>query len=70
MTDTTTTYSVAGMSCEHCVAAVSGGIARISGVTGVSVDLDSGQVAVTSGTELATAAVAAAVDEAGYELTS
>ncbi|MCU1354729.1 MAG: cation-transporting ATPase [Acidimicrobiales bacterium] len=70
MTNTTSTYTVAGMSCEHCVGAVSGEIAKISGVTGVLVDLDSGQVSVTSGAELPTAAVAAAVDEAGYELTS
>ncbi|WP_127553716.1 heavy-metal-associated domain-containing protein [Actinoplanes sp. OR16] len=64
----TTTYSVTGMTCEHCVNSVSEEVGRITGVTGVEVDLASGQVAVTSEGPLDRAAVAAAVDEAGYEL--
>jgi copper chaperone len=65
---TTTSYDVSGMSCGHCVTAVSTEIAKLPGVTGVSVDLATGSVTVTSAAQLAHAEVAAAVDEAGYEL--
>ena len=65
------TYAVSGMTCEHCVAAVSRELGALDGVTGVQVELHAGgvtPVTVTSDTPLAPAAVAAAVDEAGYEL--
>ena len=62
------TYEVKGMTCQHCVNAVSGEIAKLDGVTDVSVDLDSGKVDVTSNAPLDEAAVRDAVDEAGYEL--
>lgn len=65
---TTSTYTVSGMSCEHCVAAVRAELGKVEGVTGVEVDLGSGRVTVTSDRPLDRAAVAAAVDEAGYEL--
>jgi copper chaperone len=65
---TTATYDVEGMTCGHCVNAVSSGIARLPGVTDVAVDLDTGKVTVTSDTPLDTGAVRGAVDEAGYEL--
>ena len=64
------TYQVSGMTCEHCVASVKGEIAKIAGVTDVDVDLGSGKVTVTSGTDVEDAAVRAAVDEAGYEVVS
>ncbi|GAA1382374.1 heavy-metal-associated domain-containing protein [Catellatospora chokoriensis] len=64
-----TVYTVKGMTCGHCVNSVSTEIGKIDGVTGVQVDLASGTVTVTSTGALANAAVAAAVDEAGYELT-
>ena len=70
---TTTTLQVTGMTCEHCVAAVSRELGALDGVTGVQVELHAGgvtPVTVTSDTPLAPAAVAAAVDEAGYELQS
>ncbi|MFC7247417.1 heavy-metal-associated domain-containing protein [Catellatospora aurea] len=63
-----TVYTVKGMTCGHCVSSVSAEIGRINGVTGVRIDLATGAVAVTSTEPLAQAAVAAAVDEAGYEL--
>lgn len=63
---TTATYRVEGMSCEHCVRAVSTEVGRIEGVRTVEVDLDGGSVAVTSEGPLADADVRAAVDEAGY----
>jgi copper chaperone len=65
---TTSTYTVSGMSCEHCVAAVRAELGKVEGVTGVEVDLGRGRVTVTSDRPLDRAAVAAAVDEAGYEL--
>ena len=65
---TTATYEVKGMTCGHCVSAVSGEIAKLEGVTDVAVDLDGGKVSVTSAEPLDDAAVRAAVDEAGYEL--
>ncbi|UDY37862.1 heavy-metal-associated domain-containing protein [Dermatobacter hominis] len=63
---TTTTFSVRGMTCGHCVAAVRDELGRIDGVTGVDVDLDSGAVALTSTGPVTADAIAAAVDEAGY----
>lgn len=65
---TTATYEVKGMTCGHCVSAVSGEIAKLDGVADVSVDLDTGRVTVTSSAPLVADAVGAAVDEAGYEL--
>ncbi len=65
---TTATYSVVGMSCEHCVRAVSGELRQIPGVHDVAVDLDRGLVTVASDRPLDDTAVAAAVDEAGYEV--
>lgn len=65
---TSTTYRVEGMSCEHCVRAVSSEVGGLAGVTAVEVDLATGEVAVTSEAPLDEAAVRAAVDEAGYEL--
>jgi copper chaperone len=67
---TTSTYTVTGMTCEHCVGAVRGELSRLPGVTEVVVDLSSGQVTVTSDGPLSTDDVRAMVDEAGYELAS
>lgn len=63
---TTTTYTVTGMTCEHCVKAVSEEVGKVAGVTGVDVDLASGAVNVQSDQPLDDAAIVAAVDEAGY----
>ncbi len=67
---TTTTYIVDGMTCGHCVNAVTSEIGILAGVTGVEVDLSTGAVSVTSTAPLTEADVAAAVDEAGYILTA
>ena len=64
----TKAYSVIGMTCSRCVNSVGTEIKQIPGVTDVQVDLTSGAVTVTSEQPLDDAAVAAAVDEAGYEL--
>ena len=67
---TTATYAVKGMTCGHCVNAVSTEIAKLSGVTDVDVDLATGAVTVTSSAPLAASDVASAVDEAGFEVVS
>jgi len=64
----TNTYTVTGMTCSHCVQAVTGELSSLPGVEDVRVDLASGAVAVTSAAPLADNDVRAAVDEAGYEL--
>lgn len=68
---TTATYHVVGMTCGHCVKAVTEEVSALPGVTDVQVDLVKGgrsTVTVTSAEPLSAASVAAAVDEAGYEL--
>lgn len=64
----TTDYVVTGMTCDHCVRAVTEEVGAVAGVEAVAVDLDSGRLTVTSAAEIAYASVAAAVDEAGYAL--
>lgn len=64
-------YSVLGMTCGHCVKAVIEEISGIAGVNEVAVNLVPGEastVTVTSAAPLTREAIAAAVDEAGYEL--
>jgi copper ion binding protein len=61
-------YTVSGMTCGHCVSAVSSEIGKLPGVRDVAVDLAAGRVTVTSDTQLDRAAVRDAVDEAGYTL--
>jgi copper chaperone CopZ len=65
---TSATYRVTGMTCEHCVHAVTEELKNLGGVTGVTVSLVPGgqsAVAVTSDLALTEQAVAAALDEAG-----
>lgn len=63
-----TTYTVSGMTCGHCAAAVTTELSALPGVTNVEVELATGQVRVTADRPLDTEAVRAAVDEAGYQL--
>jgi copper chaperone len=65
---TTTTYTVTGMTCEHCVNAVTSELGGLVGVSGVTVDLAPGggsRVTVASDQPLSTESVSAALDEAG-----
>ena len=64
----TATFQVTGMTCDHCVRAVTAEVGEIEGVTAVTVDLPTGQVSVDSDQPIDSTAVAAAVDEAGYTL--
>ena len=61
----TRTYSVDGMTCGHCVAAVTAEVGKVPGVAGVDVDLAARTVTVT-GEPIDDAAVRDAIDEAGY----
>jgi copper chaperone len=64
----TATYTVTGMTCDHCVRSVREEIGEIEGVSDIDVDLASGAVSVTSSRPLQDASVRAAVEEAGYRL--
>ncbi|WP_437583088.1 heavy-metal-associated domain-containing protein [Paramicrobacterium sp. CJ85] len=66
-----TTFGVTGMSCGHCVNAVTEELSALGTVTGVNVDLRPGEeskVTVTSEDPLETASVRAAIEDAGYTL--
>jgi copper chaperone CopZ len=64
----TATYTVNGMTCGHCVSAVTGELSVLPGVHDVRVELATGQVSVDSDGPLPLDEVRVAVDEAGYEL--
>jgi copper chaperone CopZ len=59
-------YAVAGMSCDHCKAAVTEELLAIGSVASVDVDLDTKRI-VVRGQDLDDAAILAAIDEAGYD---
>jgi copper chaperone CopZ len=62
------TYTVTGMTCDHCVSAVSAELGQLPGVRGVEVDLPTGTVTVASDGLLPIDEVRLAIDEAGYAL--
>ena len=64
----TTTCRIEGMTCAHCVRAVTEELSAIDGVQGVDVDLQLGTATVTSTVPLTDAALREAIDEAGYDL--
>jgi copper ion binding protein len=63
---TTKTFTVTGMTCGHCVAAVRDELGKIAGVRRVDVDLGSGNVTLTSDAPVDDQVIAEAVDEGGY----
>ncbi len=65
---TTTEYTVQGMTCGHCAHAVTTELKKLDGVSDVRVTVETGAVQVDSAATLDLEAVAAAIDEAGYEL--
>jgi copper chaperone len=64
----TSTFTVVGMTCGHCVSAVTEEVSQVPGVTAVDVDLASGGLTVTGDAPVDETAVRAAVQEAGYEV--
>lgn len=67
MTDTShvRTYSVPGISCDHCKHAIEGEVGTVEGVSDVVVDVDAKSVSVRGGADVA---IRAAIDEAGYDV--
>ncbi|MDE0803754.1 MAG: copper ion binding protein [Acidimicrobiales bacterium] len=68
----TSTFTVGGMTCDHCVSSVTEAVGKIDGVDSVDVELESGLVTLESDTEIEidTDAFTAAIERAGYEVTS
>lgn len=67
----TQSFSIVGMTCDHCIAAVTEEVSRVAGVRDVTVDLVPGAVStvtITSDLPVSEDDVRAAVDEAGYDL--
>jgi len=64
----TSAYTVTGMTCDHCVNAVTEEVTQVPGVQVVDVDLATGGLTVSSAEPLDEAAIRAAVEEAGYVL--
>jgi copper chaperone CopZ len=63
---TEVTYTVPGMSCDHCRHAVSSELGEVAGVASVDVDLETKLVTVR-GRDLDDGALRAAIEEVGYE---
>ena len=66
----TPTFTVTGMTCGHCVHAVTTEVSKLAGVEDVQVDLSTGSVTVISDERLDDADISSAVDEAGYAVAS
>ncbi|MEI6373597.1 MAG: heavy metal-associated domain-containing protein [Actinomycetes bacterium] len=64
----TVEVKVVGMTCGHCVNAVTEEVSAVAGVDSVNVDLESGQITITSDTSLDLDEVEAAIVEAGYSV--
>ena len=64
----TSTYTVTGMTCGHCVSSITEEAQQIPGVESVDVDLETGALSITSAGPIDDAAVRSAVEEAGYQL--
>ncbi len=64
----TRSYSVPGISCDHCKHAIEGEVTDVPGVALVNVDVATKTVHVEG--DATDAAIRAAIDEAGYEVAS
>ena len=62
----TRSYSVPGISCDHCKTAIEAEVAKVAGVTTVEVDVENKTVSVVGDAD--DADVRAAIDEAGYDV--
>ncbi len=62
------TYTVTGMTCEHCVASVTEEVLQVSGVDQVNVVLETGTLTVAADEPIDDDAIKAAVQEAGYQV--
>ena len=62
------TYTVVGMTCDHCARSVTQEVRAVDGVADVRVDVAAGRLSIVSDQPVPLAAVQAAVEEAGYSL--
>ncbi len=62
------TYSVPGVSCDHCKHAIEAEVAKVSGVSAMTVDVEAKTVRVDG--DAPDDAVRTAIDEAGYDVAS
>jgi copper chaperone CopZ len=63
-----TIVTVSGMTCDHCINAVTEELMKLSEVTDVKIQLDSGTVDIESDSELNPGLIESAIQEAGYEV--
>ena len=61
-----TTIKIKGMSCQHCVAAVTKALQGISGLSGVKVSLDAGEASFDADPSVDSATINQAVTKAGF----
>jgi len=61
-------YSVPGVSCEHCVKAITTEVTKLAGVRTVDVDLVAKKVTIVANDEVADSALRAAIDDAGFDI--
>jgi copper chaperone CopZ len=69
MSTVSTTVSVSGMTCGHCVSSVSEELEALAGVEKIDVDLNAGGIStvmITSDAELSSSEIGEAIAEAGY----
>jgi copper chaperone len=62
------TIKVNGMTCQHCVAAVTKALESIDGIANVKVDLEAGTATYDEVTTVDAEAIRRAIEDAGYEL--
>ncbi len=62
-----TSYTVSGMTCNHCVHAVTEEVSAVPGVTGVDVSLETGKLDITSDAPVDFDRIVEAVYEAGEQ---
>ncbi len=62
---TTRTYSVPGISCDHCKRAIEAEVSAVADVASVEVDVAAKLVTVIGGDD---SGIRAAIDEAGYDV--
>lgn len=63
-----TVITIKGMTCGHCVAAVTKALEGVDGIADVSVDLEKGQAEFRETGPVDTRKVAESIAEAGYEV--
>ena len=59
---------IKGMSCQHCVMAVTRALSAVDGIKDVNVDLKSGMATYAESKTIDPAVIAAAIKKAGYEI--